>query len=184
MFMQERPKNASRHRHHSDRKSIGEAGRAGSDCAVSADSSRPRASLGPILARSAMSTLSAILVLMLGFNLYFPLASRLTGNPYPSLFGFRQAVVLSNSMAPALVAGDLIVIRAVPAYQSGDILTYVDNQILVTHRLHAANPDGLTLQGDANRSPDRLVHPDQVLGKTILRLPAAGRISQWLRTKR
>lgn len=134
--------------------------------------------------RSGLSLLLAmILMLALGFNLYFPLASRFSGDPYPSLFGLRQAVVLSNSMAPALMAGDLIIIMAGNSYEAGDILTYRDRQGLVTHRLITVVSEGLILQGDANRTPDSPVAPAQVLGKTLLRLPAAGRLAQWLRAR-
>ena len=132
------------------------------------------------LARNLCWFVSCLLALALAFSLYFPLASSLSGSSYPSLLGLRQAVVLSNSMAPTLKAGDVIMIHEEMTYQIGDILTYRDRQGLVTHRLIAANDEGMLLQGDANRSPDSAIQADQVLGKMVLRLPAVGRLALWL----
>lgn len=125
---------------------------------------------------------SVCLMLVLAFNLYFPLARKISGQDYPSLFGWRQAVVLTSSMLPTLAAGDLIIIHEAASYEPGDILTYRTKGSLVTHRLQAVDPAGFVLQGDANLSADQPVQPQQVLGKMILRIPAIGQPGKWLRS--
>ncbi len=122
------------------------------------------------------------LILVLGFNLYFPVARKLSGQRYPALWGWRQAVVLTNSMAPALQPDDLIFIREASSYQPGDILTYSTGGLLITHRLVESNAAGFILQGDANKTPDRPVQPEKILGRTIIRLPYFGRPARWLRS--
>lgn len=127
-------------------------------------------------------SITIILILVLLFNLYFPIAARLTGHPYPALFGLRQAVVLSGSMEPAVGIGDLIVIHSQNAYREGDVVTYLDGQRLVTHRIVEIKPNSLLTQGDANNTPDSPVDPEQVLGKMVLLLPNVGELARFLRT--
>lgn len=126
--------------------------------------------------------ISICLILILAFNLYFPLARRISGQDYPSLFGWRQAVVLTSSMLPTLAAGDLILIHEAASYEPGDILTYQTEGSLITHRLQAVDPAGFVLQGDANLSADRPVQPQQILGRMVLRIPAIGQPGKWLRS--
>lgn len=123
-----------------------------------------------------------LLVLFLLFTLYFPVVGRLIGTPYPSLFGFRQALVLTGSMEPTVRIGDLILIRHQAEYEMRDIVTYQDGSRLVTHRIVDRMPGRLVTQGDANNTPDTPVSEEQVLGKMILKLPQLGTIAWFLKT--
>jgi signal peptidase I len=96
--------------------------------------------------------------------------------------GIRQAVVMSGSMEPAIGIGDLIVIRLQNKYREGDIITYLDKQKLVTHRVLSIQPDQLLTQGDANNTPDSPIDIKQVLGRMILRLPHVGSFFWFMRT--
>jgi signal peptidase len=126
--------------------------------------------------------LVVFLVLILLFNLYFPISARLSGIKYPALFGIRQAVVMSGSMEPAVEIGDLIVIRLQNKYREGDIITYFDKQRLVTHRVMSVQSDQLLTQGDANNTPDSPIDTKQVLGRMIIRLPHVASFFWFLRT--
>lgn len=103
----------------------------------------------------------------------------------PKVLGAVPLTILSGSMAPAMPAGALAVVRPVDATQArvGDVLTYQpgsDDPMLVTHRVTAITRNGrgevsLTLKGDANNAPDeRPVHPDQVRGSVVYSVPYVG----------
>ena len=124
----------------------------------------------------------SLLVLFLLFNLYFPMARRMTGKPFPSLGGVRQALVLTGSMAPTVMAGDLILFREQILYQTGDIVTYLDGARLVTHRIVTVQPDHMITQGDANNVADNPISHSQILGKMIFRLPRIGALAWFLKT--
>ena len=60
-------------------------------------------------------------------------------------FKFRPYEVLSNSMAPEFVAGDMIVVKAQKEYVEGDILKFDNAGLPVTHRLlDIREVDGVT----------------------------------------
>jgi signal peptidase len=107
----------------------------------------------------------------------------------PLALGWHAAVVLSDSMSPALRVGDVVVHRPVGQLELGQILV-VDDPVrpgqLLTHRLVSETADGrLTLQGDANAVADSTpVAVDAVRGRVQLRVPLIGLPAVWHRSDR
>jgi signal peptidase I len=105
----------------------------------------------------------------------------------PMSLGWHAAVVLSDSMSPALRVGDVVVHRPTGQLELGQILV-VDNPArpgqLLTHRLVGETEDGqLTLQGDANAVADSTpVAPQAVEGRVQLRVPLIGLPVAWHRS--
>lgn len=101
-------------------------------------------------------------------------------------------VVTSDSMIPALVQGDLLVLqrRAAQDIHLSDIIVYEDDWFTgapVVHRVVAIEIVGETYyfftRGDANHSNDpgnRTI--DEILGVMVLRVPYLGSVSMFLRT--
>lgn len=91
--------------------------------------------------------------------------------------GWKPYVVTSESMSPALHAGDLILVdpnaTSLAVYE---MVTYSDPRGLVTHRVVGLSQDGtFTVKGDANPQPDtRPVARAQVVGPVRLVLPHIG----------
>jgi signal peptidase len=91
--------------------------------------------------------------------------------------GWKPYVVMSESMAPSMHAGDLIFVdphaRSVSVYE---IVTYTDVRGAITHRVISQSADGaLTVKGDANASPDpRAIERKKVVGPVRLILPHVG----------
>jgi len=94
------------------------------------------------------------------------------------LAGWRPVVLVSGSMAPAMPAGTLVLVRPVPAgeVRVGDVVTVPvpGTDARVTHRVTglAHDDDGTraTLRGDANATDDAAAYP---LGDTVLRAAAS-----------
>lgn len=101
-----------------------------------------------------------------------------------SILGYRMLVVRSDSMAPALRAGDVIVTRLQRPGSVGvdAIVTFADHSRggkLVTHRVVARErADGLinfTTRGDANDGEEHWsVASDGRVGQLALRVPRIG----------
>ena len=101
---------------------------------------------------------------------------------------FWQPVAIpSDSMAPRIRAGDLVVLAPVDAGDAlapGAVATFdVGDGRLVTHRIVEVRDDGTYItRGDANPIADSTpVDPDDVYGRGRLLVPAVARPLVWLR---
>jgi len=103
----------------------------------------------------------------------------LASNSY--LFGgYRSFVVLSGSMEPSIKIGDIILVHRQATYLPHDIITFQQENHLVTHRIVSTRFDRdeqlFVTQGDANRSEDDgQVNLKHVVGRVVLTIPYLGR---------
>jgi signal peptidase len=104
--------------------------------------------------------------------------------------GYRLLIDHSDSMRPAIRAGDLLITRAEPAtkIRIGEVVSFDDpglNGKLVTHRVVAIDAaaqriDFLT-RGDANATPESWSVDRHASVRTLeLRVPGVGRAVAWL----
>ena len=87
-------------------------------------------------------------------------------------------IVDGNSMEPVFYKDDLVLLRAQPEYEVGDIVTYKHPNIgTVIHRIVGRELDHYLLQGDNNGwiDPYEPVRAD-LTGKYWLHFPGAGKI--------
>ena len=111
--------------------------------------------------------------------------------PYFSLY-----TIISPSMEPKIKVYDVILDTRVDDYNKikvGDVITFIStgnlsNGMTITHRVieKVQTNEGLRFRtkGDNNVSPDgALVIPENILGKTLLKIPKLGRIQFLVGTK-
>jgi signal peptidase I len=122
------------------------------------------------IARFVLTTAATLLVMALG----------------PTLLGCRSVVVVSGSMSPNVLVGDILAVRPLGdgPPQQGQVLLVDDPAHpgrLVSHRLIRFNDDGtLQLRGDANAQPDSTPVPrSAVRGVAVLRVPLIGWPAVW-----
>jgi signal peptidase I len=104
----------------------------------------------------------------------------------PAAFGWTPSTVVSDSMRPAVAAGDVVVAMPVPPadVRRGQVVLVphrgADGYLL--HRVHATEGERLELKGDANPTADTgLVDRADVRGVGVLRVPVVGLPVVWLR---
>jgi signal peptidase I len=114
----------------------------------------------------------------------------------PKATGGASLTVLTGSMEPTLMPGDVVVIKGVSAEQVcsdvsiGTIVTYLptpNDPALITHRVVGKTigtfDDGtscrLITQGDNNSAVDEPVSPEQVRGVFLYGIPQLGWARQW-----
>jgi len=98
---------------------------------------------------------------------------------------YRVLTVTSGSMAPAIQAGDAIVIKRPPPVEelkAGMIATFVVKGNVVTHRIHEIREGGIIItKGDANQEIDRFyndqgsqIYLTEINGVYLFRIPYLG----------
>lgn len=123
----------------------------------------------------AWITLLVIITGMFGFTL--------------GLYPIRPLVIATNSMLPAIRAGDVVILEPADAkpLDIGDVATYKLQGLNIVHRIISirlvGNKPYYTFKGDNNDSADALeVAPDQILGKVIYVVPYIGLASLAIKT--
>ncbi len=131
--------------------------------------------------------LTAVMLLIIVFNLYTIAAKKLFHEPLPMLAGYASAVVLSGSMEgereDSLSVNDMIIIHRQEDYEVGDVVTYsVGLRTPTTHRITEKDGETFVTQGDANNAADPPIDKSDIRGKVILILPGIGTLIQKLQT--
>lgn len=92
-------------------------------------------------------------------------------------FGFKGYVVVSGSMEPKIHPGDFIFVKT-GSYldiKENDIITFTENEEIVTHRAVEITEEGIDTKGDANNvKDDSKVQSDDFIGTYRIRLPYFG----------
>ncbi|MCW2990859.1 MAG: peptidase signal peptidase [Solirubrobacterales bacterium] len=105
-------------------------------------------------------------------------------------FGLTALVDYTDSMQPAIAAGDVVIDESVPARElrAGQIASIADpgsGGRLITHRVVSVTPDGdrvaVVTRGDANDASERWVlAADAPTRRMVARLPWVGHLVAWL----
>jgi signal peptidase len=102
-----------------------------------------------------------------------------------TLFAFqgRLLIVLSQSMSPAINAGDAILLQPIRGeITPGMVVSYEHDGKLFTHRVVEVNGDSLRTKGDQAHSEDPWTVPvAEVVGTPLMRFPYLGFVLQWMR---
>lgn len=123
----------------------------------------------------------ALLAVALAANIINIVQVVLLGQELPMLFGVSRAIVVTGSMEPAILAGDMVIIHAQDDYEIGDIVIYKANSY-ITHRIVERTENGYITKGDANNAVDGEIQNSQVAGKIVLVIPKAGTIASFLKS--
>lgn len=104
--------------------------------------------------------------------------------PAVLLPGWSAHVVVSDSMAPRINTGDVVLSQDRNDYQAGQVIVFDDaDRGAVTHRLQSVDGDVLTTKGDANPTADSSpVARDDVLGLGRVLVMFAGLPWVWFHT--
>jgi signal peptidase len=90
-------------------------------------------------------------------------------------FPYRVYLIHTGSMGKTIPSGSLVVVRE-HQYHVGQVVTFVENDATVTHRLIAINADGIiTTKGDANPTADPWRIPKSfIIGGVVRTFPGLG----------
>ena len=83
------------------------------------------------------------------------------------LFGYSFFIVKTGSMEPNISMGELIIVKENNKYNIGDIITYYDGNVFVTHRVINKYKNLYLTKGDMNNELDEEVKKENIIGKVI-----------------
>lgn len=133
-----------------------------------------------LLKKIAVTLISIILVLLVTFNVYNFVCIQLLHKDLAKVNGYALLEVVSGSMEPTIMVGDLILIDTNwKNYEKDDIITFRDvNEAFVTHRIIEIDNEKKTMvtQGDANPSPDEEMSTNRIVGKYKIKIPGVGKV--------
>lgn len=93
---------------------------------------------------------------------------------YASLFGYSVFNVVTGSMSGTIEINDYVVVKNTKDVQIKDIITFMSEGELITHRLVMKNGNNYITRGDANTADDYSIEQKDIVGKVVLVLPKAG----------
>lgn len=124
--------------------------------------------------------LTMLLILLFLVVVIQSLTTRINKNYIPRILGSTYLNVLSGSMAPQLEKNDLAIgvkVKDASNLKVGDVITYKDVNMLVTHRIVEVNDNGgsFITKGDANKDNDeKIVSREQIVSKYAFKIPKGG----------
>lgn len=133
--------------------------------------------------------LCVIFIPLLLINVTLIVKSYTNPNQVPDFMGYKPFIVLSGSMEPEIMTGDMVLVKNTDAgnLQKGDVISYKSGEAVITHRIiDVKAEDGevcYVTQGDANDSPDQtMVRPADVEGIYRRRIPGMGKAAMFMQT--
>lgn len=133
-----------------------------------------------LLKKIVTAIISIFLILLITFNIYNFVSINLLHKDMAKVAGYALLEVVSGSMEPTIMVGDLIIIDTnCKEYKNDDIITFRDiNDAFVTHRIKSIDYDKniMITQGDANDSRDEAMSTSAIVGKYVVKIPAMGKV--------
>lgn len=130
-----------------------------------------------------------IILAVLFINSVILISSWINPDEVPGFFGWKPFITLSGSMETEIFAGDLAIVREVPAetLKIGDVIAFKQGDIVITHRIIKIQNENGSLEfitkGDNNNTQDLLpVKSENVEGKYMFKIAKLGNVAMFVQT--
>lgn len=118
----------------------------------------------------------AIIIL---YNIFLVILSASDQSKTTNMFGYSAYIITTDSMKPTLYSGDVVVVKKIKAndLKRGDIITFVKDSQVVTHRIVNKIEAGLVTKGDNNSIEDMyVVNDNEILGVEVFKISSLGKV--------
>ena len=131
-----------------------------------------------------------IIIPIIVINITLIVKSFIKPNKIPDFIGYKNFVIVSESMEPTIMVGDAIFVKKVPEKEIkiNDIISFHDGEFINTHRIVGVSEEnGIKMyrtKGDNNRGEDKeKVSYDQIEGKYLFKINNFGNLIKVLQSK-
>lgn len=112
-----------------------------------------------------------LLLIVLAISFYSWVQVNVLHKPYSSFMGYSIFEVVTGSMSGTIEINDYIIVKNDDDLKLKDIITFRDDNALVTHRIIELRQNSIVTKGDANNSEDIEITYDDVIGKVVYVIP-------------
>ena len=88
-----------------------------------------------------------------------------------NVLGFRQYMVVTGSMEDTIKVKDIVIVKITKDVKNNEIISYEDNNKIITHRIIKITDNYIVTKGDANNSEDKPITKEKVVGKVVCIIP-------------
>ena len=131
-----------------------------------------------------------IIIILIVINITLIVKSFIKPNKIPDFIGYKNFVIVSESMEPTIMVGDAIFVKKVPEKEIkiNDIISFHDGECINTHRIVGVSEEnGIKMyrtKGDNNRGEDKeKVSYSQIEGKYLFKINNFGNLIKVLQSK-
>lgn len=131
-----------------------------------------------------------IIIPIIVINITLIVKSFIRPNKIPDFIGYKNFVIVSESMEPTIMVGDAIFVKKVPEKEIkiNDIISFHDGECINTHRIVGVSEEnGIKMyrtKGDNNRGEDKeKVSYGQIEGKYLFKINNFGNLIKVLQSK-
>ncbi len=118
--------------------------------------------------------LSNVLIgILVVFCIYAVICTAFLKHKYINVFGHTFFVVASGSMTGTIDVNDLVIVKITDEFEANDIITFMQDDYFVTHRVISSKGDEIITKGDANNVEDDPITMDKIVGRVTFILPFA-----------
>lgn len=90
------------------------------------------------------------------------------GKEYANIFGYSIFSTETRSMATTIEKGDIVIVKiGEQDLKERDIITYKNDNAIITHRIIKIDGESIIAKGDNNNTEDEPIHKDDVIGEVV-----------------
>ena len=120
-----------------------------------------------IISNCLLNLLIVLVAICLIFASYNFIQLKILNKSYTNLFGYTYFEIISGSMEPEININDYVLVKLTNNVKKDDVISFIDKDVIVTHRIVEINDDELITKGDANNTSDEPIKKNQIVGKVI-----------------
>ena len=90
---------------------------------------------------------------------------------YINVFGYSIMQVVTGSMEDTIKVKDIVIVKITKDVKNNEIISYEDNNKIITHRIIKITDNYIVTKGDANNSEDKPITKEKVVGKVVCIIP-------------
>lgn len=112
-----------------------------------------------------LNVLITIVVVCLIFAVYNFVQLEILNKDYVNYFGYTYFNTVSGSMEDTINIDDYVIVKITKDVKEDDIVTFKDDNMIITHRIVRVEGKQIVTKGDANNVEDSPISKKQVIGK-------------------
>ena len=110
----------------------------------------------------------AILIIIAIFSAYLYIQTNVLKNSFFNLFGYSFFQVETGSMSGTMEIDDIVIVKLGNTdIEPQDIVTFIEKDYFITHRVLSVDNNSIITKGDSNNSADAAIQREQVIGEVV-----------------